>query len=78
MTGNLLRQNWQKKICGGYQKIITCSLIVPEGKEFLLDHILNLGIDGIEAFSSYHNLEQTEYYYQIAQEKRFMSLVEVT
>ena len=41
-----------------------------KGNEFLLDDILNLGIDGIEAFSSYHNSEQTEYYYQIAQEKK--------
>lgn len=41
-----------------------------KGKEFLLDGILNLGINGIEAFSSYHNPEQAEYYCQIAQEKK--------
>ena len=41
-----------------------------KGKEFLLDNILNLGIDGIEAFSSYHNPKQAEYYYQTAQEKK--------
>ena len=41
-----------------------------KGKEILLADILNLGIDGIEAFSSYHNLEQTEYYHQAAQEKK--------
>lgn len=40
-----------------------------KGKEFLLDDILNLGIDGIEAFSSYHNPKQAEYYYQIAKDK---------
>lgn len=40
------------------------------GKEFLLDNIINLGIDGIEAFSSYHNPKQAEYYYQTAQEKK--------
>lgn len=48
-----------------------------KGKEFLLDNILNLGIDGIEAFSSYHNPKQAEYDYQAAQEKRFLSLAEV-
>lgn len=41
-----------------------------KGKEFLLDSILNLGIDGIEAFSSYHSSEQAQYYYQTAQEKK--------
>ena len=40
------------------------------GKEFLLDSILNLGIDGIEAFSSYHSLEQAQYYYRTAQENK--------
>lgn len=41
-----------------------------KGKEFLLDGILSLGLDGIEAFSSYHNSKQAEYYYQIAQKKK--------
>lgn len=41
-----------------------------KGKEFLLDGILDLGIDGIEAFSSYHNQKQAEYYCSIAQKKR--------
>lgn len=40
-----------------------------KGKESLFDGILNLGIDGIEAFCSYHSLKQAEYYQQIAQEK---------
>lgn len=40
-----------------------------KGKDFLLEDILNLGIDGIEAFSSYHNLRQAAYYYKIAQER---------
>lgn len=44
-----------------------------KGKEFLLDNILNLGIDGIEAFSSYHNPKQAEYYYQAAQEKKIFA-----
>ncbi len=35
-------------------------------KEYLLDDILKLGIDGIEAFSSYHNPQQAEYYCQTA------------
>lgn len=40
-----------------------------KGKDFLLEDILNLGIDGIEAFSSYHSQEQAQSYYKIAQEK---------
>ena len=44
-----------------------------KGKEFLLDDILNLGIDGIEAFSSYHDSEQAEYYYQTAQKKNIFA-----
>lgn len=40
-----------------------------KGKDFLFEDILNLGIDGIEAFSSYHNLRQAAYYYKIAQER---------
>lgn len=40
-----------------------------KGKDFLLEDILNLGIDGIEAFSSYHTLGQAEYYCKIAQER---------
>lgn len=41
-----------------------------KGKEFLLDEILGLGIDGIEAFSSYHTSEQAKNFYQIAREKQ--------
>lgn len=40
-----------------------------KGKESLLDEILKLGIDGLEAFSSYHSIKQAEYYRRIAQEK---------
>lgn len=40
-----------------------------KGKEFLFDGILDLGIDGIEAFSSYHSAQQEETFYKIAQEK---------
>lgn len=41
-----------------------------KGKEFLLDGIIGLGIDGIEAFSSYHTSEQAKYFYEIACEKQ--------
>lgn len=40
-----------------------------KGKEFMLEDILNLGIDGIEAFSSYHSQKQAGYYHKIAQER---------
>lgn len=40
-----------------------------KGKDFLLEDILSLGIDGIEAFSSYHTPIQAGYYYKIAQER---------
>lgn len=43
-----------------------------QGKEFLLDDIVSLGIDGIEAFSSYHGKEQAQFYYQKAQEKHIL------
>lgn len=43
-----------------------------KGKEFLLDGILSLGMDGIEAFSSYHNAKQAEYYFRKAQEKKIL------
>lgn len=39
-----------------------------KGKEALLDGIIALGIDGIEAFSSYHTPEQTQYYHGAARE----------
>lgn len=34
------------------------------GNEKLLDSILALGLDGIEAFSSYHTTWQAEFYYE--------------
>lgn len=49
--------------------VIAHSGVNLKGKDFLLEDILNLGIDGIEAFSSYHNLRQAAYYYKIAQER---------
>lgn len=36
------------------------------GKEFLLETILKLGFDGIEAFSSYHSPEEAEKFYKMA------------
>lgn len=38
------------------------------GKECLLEEILRLGLDGIEAFSSYHSPEQTQAFYRAARE----------
>lgn len=43
-----------------------------KGKEHLLEGILGFGIDGIEAFSSYHSPEQAEAYYKIAREKKLL------
>lgn len=40
-----------------------------KGKDFLLEEILELGIDGIETFSSYHSQKQTDFYYHATQEK---------
>lgn len=40
-----------------------------KGKEFLLTEILTLGVDGIEAFSSYHSSAQADYYCKAAIEK---------
>lgn len=39
-----------------------------KGKEFLLEDIFKLGIDGIEAFSSYHSPEQAEAFYRAAKD----------
>ncbi len=45
-----------------------------KGKEHLLDGILALGIDGIEAFSSYHTPEQAKHYHEAAKEhQRFVT-----
>lgn len=43
-----------------------------KGKEFMLADILHLGIDGMEAFSSYHSRGQAEYYYQTAQKNNLL------
>lgn len=39
-----------------------------KGKEFLLEDMLRLGLDGIEAFSSYHSPEQAQAFYKAARE----------
>lgn len=39
-----------------------------KGRDFLLSGLLSRGIDGIEAYSSYHTPEQAEYYAQAARE----------
>lgn len=44
-----------------------------QGKGDLLDAVLNLGIDGIEAFSSYHSPEQARDYYEIARERNIFA-----
>ena len=38
----------------------------------LLDEILDLGPDGVEAFSSYHTREQAEFFYGIAKERNLI------
>lgn len=39
-----------------------------KGHESLLDGLIGLGLDGIEAFSSYHRLQQADYFCQKARE----------
>lgn len=41
-----------------------------KGRESMLPRILALGMDGIEAYSSYHTREQSEYYHQKASEAK--------
>lgn len=41
-----------------------------KGKEYLLEDILRLGLDGIEAFSSYHSPEQARKFYKAAQKNK--------
>lgn len=41
-----------------------------KGKEFLLEDMLRLGLDGIEAFSSYHSPEQAQAFYRLAREHK--------
>ena len=43
-----------------------------KGKEYLLEDILGLGLDGIEAFSSYHSPEQAERFYEAAQKNHLL------
>lgn len=42
-------------------------------KLYLLDDIMILGIDGIEAFSSYHTKEQAEFFYAAARERHLVT-----
>lgn len=44
-----------------------------KGNRHLLDEILDLGLDGIEAFSSYHTKEQAEFFYGIARERHLIT-----
>ena len=41
-----------------------------KGKEVMLEDILRLGLDGIEAFSSYHSPEQAQAFYKAAREHK--------
>ena len=43
-----------------------------KNKEYLLDTIINLGIDGIKAFSSYHTPEQAQHYYKMAKDNKLI------
>ncbi|QHQ61498.1 PHP domain-containing protein [Anaerocolumna sedimenticola] len=43
-----------------------------KNKNHLLDEIINLGIDGIEVFSNYHNPVESNYFYQKAKEKQLI------
>ena len=43
-----------------------------KNKKYLLNEILGLGIDGIEAFSSYHTSMQAKYFYQKACERQII------
>ncbi|MDE5716586.1 MAG: PHP domain-containing protein [Lachnospiraceae bacterium] len=43
-----------------------------KGKEIMLEDILRLGLDGIEAFSSYHSPEQAQAFYKTAREHRVL------
>lgn len=42
------------------------------GRESLLDVVLRLGLDGIEAFSSYHTLPETEFFYEQAKKRKLL------
>jgi predicted metal-dependent phosphoesterase TrpH len=43
-----------------------------KNREFLLPSIIRLGIEGIEAYSSYHNHKVCDYYRQKAEENRLL------
>ena len=54
--------------CNHSIAVIAHPAVNLQGKEFLLKNILNLGIDGIEAFGSYHSPKEAKYYYLTALE----------
>ena len=39
-----------------------------KGKDDILKEILNMQVEGIEAYSSYHSSEQTQFYLQLAKD----------
>ena len=41
-------------------------------REYMLNEVLELGMDGIEVFSSYHTPDQSEYYYKKACENKLL------
>lgn len=43
-----------------------------KGRKYMLDEMPGLGIDGIEAFSSYHSFSQSEYFYGEACKKKLL------
>jgi 3',5'-nucleoside bisphosphate phosphatase len=51
------------KKSGGYSILAHPGINVQENTR-LLDSIISCGVDGIEAFSSYHDIRQSEFYYK--------------
>lgn len=43
-----------------------------KNKEYLLDEITNLGIGGLEVFSSYHTPIESDFYYKKSFDKKLM------
>ncbi|MBQ7839467.1 MAG: PHP domain-containing protein [Lachnospiraceae bacterium] len=44
-----------------------------KGREHLLEPLLELPFDGIEAFSSYHTTEQAAYYHEVSKTKKILT-----
>lgn len=55
---------------GGGAAVLAHPGVNLKGKEFLLEDLLKLGLDGIEAFSSYHSAKQAAAFYEAAREHR--------